>query len=236
MTATGTVRARYVIRATEGYTALLHGQRRGDGPRLLADDRDRPAARGRLGGNRAGQRPTFSDLRHLIIYGQRTADGGIAFGGRGAPYHFGSAVRPSFDRVPAVFGGLRRTLTELFPALGDVKVTHGWGGPIGVPRDWCASVGLDRATGLGWAGGYVGDGVATTNLAGRTLADLITGTGSEITRLPWVGHRSPHWEPEPLRWLGVNVGLQAMSWADRQEARTGRPSRAAGVVGRFLGS
>ena len=85
-------------------------------------------------------------------------------------------------------------------------MTHGWGGPIGVPRDWCASVGLDRSTGLGWAGGYVGDGVATTNLAGRTLADLVTGADSEITRLPWVGHRSPPWEPEPLRWLGVNAG------------------------------
>jgi glycine/D-amino acid oxidase-like deaminating enzyme len=144
-------------------------------------------------------------------------------------------VRPSFDRVPAVFAALRSTLAELFPVLGDVEVTHGWGGPIGVPRDWCASVGLDRATGVGWAGGYVGDGVSTTNLAGRTLADLITGTDSELTRLPWVDHHSPQWEPEPLRWLGVNAGLRAMSWADREEARTGRPSRAARFVGRFLG-
>ena len=88
-----------------------------------------------------------------------------------------------------------------------------------MPRDWCASVGLDRATGLGWAGGYVGDGVATTNLAGRTLADLILGVDSDITRLPWVGHRSPRWEPEPLRWLGVNAGLWAMTGADPAEAQ-----------------
>jgi glycine/D-amino acid oxidase-like deaminating enzyme len=232
----GTVRARHVIRATEGYTARLPGQRRAVAPvysLMIATAPLPEAVWAEIG---LASRPTFSDLRHLIIYGQRTADGRLAFGGRGAPYHLGSAVRPSFDRVPAVFAALRRTLAELFPVLGDVEVTHGWGGPIGVPRDWCASVGLDRATGLGWAGGYVGDGVATTNLAGRTLADLITGTDSEITRLPWVGHRSPRWEPEPLRWLGVNAGLQAMSWADRQEARTGRPSRAAGVIGRFLGS
>jgi hypothetical protein len=104
-----------------------------------------------------------------------------------------------------------------------------------VPRDWCASVGLDCGTGIGWAGGYVGDGVSTTNLAGRTLADLIAGTGSEITALPWVGHRSPPWEPEPLRWLGLNAGLQVMSLADREESRTGRPSRAAAFMGRFLG-
>ena len=236
VTAAGTVRARYVIRATEGYTPLLPGQRRSIAPvysLMIATAPLPEAAWAQIG---LTTRPTFGDLRHLIIYGQRTADGRLAFGGRGAPYHLGSAVRPSFDRVPAVFNALRRTLGELFPVLGDVKVTHGWGGPIGVPRDWCTSVGLDRATGLGWAGGYVGDGVSTTNLAGRTLADLITGTDSELTRLPWVGHRSPQWEPEPLRWLGVNAGLQTMAWADREEARTGRPSRAAQVVGRFLGT
>ena len=90
-------------------------------------------------------------------------------------------------------------------------------------------------TGMGWAGGYVGDGVSTTNLAGRTLADLITGTDSPLTRLPWVGHRSPHWEPEPLRWLGLNAGLQVMSLADRQEARSGRPVQGGGVHGQVPG-
>jgi glycine/D-amino acid oxidase-like deaminating enzyme len=236
VTATGTVRARYVIRATEGYTARLPGLRRTVAPVYSLMIATAPLPESAWAEIGLAGRPTFTDLRHLIIYGQRTADGRLAFGGRGAPYHLGSAVRPSFDRVPAVFAALRRTLAELFPVLGDVTVTHGWGGPIGVPRDWCASVGLDRSTGLGWAGGYVGDGVSTTNLAGRTLADLITETDSEITRLPWVGHRSPLWEPEPLRWFGVNAGLHVMDLADRQEARTGRPSRAAQVAGRFLGS
>ena len=106
-------------------------------------------------------------------------------------------------------------------------MTHAWGGALGIARDWTASVGLDPATGLGWAGGYVGDGVSTTNLAGRTLADLVLGRDTELTRLPWVGHQSRSWEPEPLRWLGINVGLHAMSWADREEARTGRESRIA---------
>jgi glycine/D-amino acid oxidase-like deaminating enzyme len=171
----------------------------------------------------------------MIIYGQRTADGRIAFGGRGAPYHYGSAVDPSFDVDPGVHALLRQTVTELFPALSQARFTHAWGGPLGIPRDWHSSVGFDRATGLAWAGGYVGDGVATTNLAGRTLADLITGADTELTRLPWVGHRSPRWEPEPLRWLGVNAGLWTMKWADRTEARRGRPSRIAGAMGRLLG-
>jgi glycine/D-amino acid oxidase-like deaminating enzyme len=235
VTRLGTVRARYVIRATEGYTAGLPGLRRAVAPvysLMIATERLPDEVWAEIG---LAARPTFGDLRHLIIYGQRTADGRFAFGGRGAPYHLGSAVRPSFDRVPAVFAELRRTLTELFPVLGDVPVTHAWGGPIGIPRDWCASVGLDRATGVGWAGGYVGDGVSTTNLAGRTLADLITRADTEIVRLPWVDHRSPDWEPEPLRWLGLNAGLRVMSVADHSEASTGRPSRAAGVMARFLG-
>jgi glycine/D-amino acid oxidase-like deaminating enzyme len=235
VTASGTVRARFVVRATEGYTPGLPGLERAIAPvysLMIATAPLPESAWEQIG---LAGRPTFGDLRHLIIYGQRTADGRLAFGGRGAPYHLGSAIRPSFDRVPAVFEALRRTLGELFPALGDVPVTHQWGGPLGVPRDWCASVGLDRATGLAWAGGYVGDGVSTTNLAGRTLADLITGADSELVRLPWVGHQSPPWEPEPLRWLGLNAGLRAMGFADRQESRTGRPSRAAAFMGRFLG-
>jgi glycine/D-amino acid oxidase-like deaminating enzyme len=234
-TTRGTVTADHVIRATEGYTPALPGLHRAVIPvysLMIATEPLPDSTWEHIG---LDGRPTFGDGRHLLIYGQRTADGRLAFGGRGAPYHLGSAVRPSFDRVPAVFGALRRTLDELFPALGDVAVTHAWGGPLGIPRDWCASAGLDRDTGLGWAGGYVGDGLATTNLAGRTLADLILGTGSDLTRLPWVNHHSPDWETEPLRWLGINAGLRTMGWADRAEGRTGRSSRAAQVMGRFLG-
>jgi glycine/D-amino acid oxidase-like deaminating enzyme len=234
-TTRGTIRAEYVIRATEGYTPQLPGLHRAIAPVYSLMIATAPLPETTWAQIGLAGRPTFGDFRHLIIYGQRTADGRLAFGGRGAPYHFGSAIRPEFDRAPAVFTALRRTLGELFPVLGDVPVTYTWGGPLGVPRDWCASAGLDRATGLGWAGGYVGDGVSTTNLAGRTLADLVLGRRSEITRLPWVGHRSPEWETEPLRWLGANAGLHAMSWADREETRTGRQSRVAQFAGRFLG-
>ncbi len=235
VTANGTVTAKYVIRATEGYTPQLPGLRRAVLPvySLMIATAPLPEEIWQQIG--LAGRPTFGDLRHLIIYGQRTADGRLAFGGRGAPYHLGSSVRTAYDRVPAVFAALRATLADLFPAVAGAAVTHSWGGPIGIPRDWCASVGLDAATGQGWAGGYVGDGVATTNLAGRTLADLITGAATPLTRLPWVGHRSPRWEPEPLRWLGMNAGLATMTRADRTESRTGQPSRAAAVMGRLLG-
>ncbi|HEY2985176.1 MAG TPA: FAD-binding oxidoreductase [Jatrophihabitantaceae bacterium] len=231
----GTLRADVVVRATEGYTPRLAGQRRAIAPvysLIIATEPLPPATWDEIG---LAQRETFADYRHLIIYGQRTADGRMVFGGRGAPYHFGSRIDASYDRVPAVFAALQRTLGELFPVLRDVEITHRWGGPLGVARDWHASVGLDRITGLAWAGGYVGDGVSTTNLAGRTLADLILRNDSPLVGLPWVGHRSPRWEPEPLRWLGANAGLRAMTWADAAEARNGRSSRLAGAVNRLLG-
>ena len=149
----------------------------------------------------------------MIIYGQRTADGRIAFGGRGAPYHYGSGVRAAFDREPAVHALLRQTLTELFPELAGARFTHAWGGPLGIPRDWHSSVGFDRATGLAWAGGYVGDGVATTNLAGRTLADLITGGRVAADRAPLgraplttLGARAPPLARRERRAVGHETG------------------------------
>jgi len=235
VTTGGRIKAPIVVRATEGYTARLPGLRRAMAPVYSLMVATEPLPDEFWDEVGLAGRETFSDFRHLIIYGQRTADNRLAFGGRGAPYHFGSKIRPEFDRDARVFAELRRVLADLFPRLGDVPVAASWGGPLSIPRDWTASVGIDRASGLAWAGGYVGDGVATTNLAGRTLADLILERDTELVGLPWVNHRSPRWEPEPLRWLGVNAGLWAMSGADPVETRTGRPSRRAALFNRFLG-
>ncbi len=201
----GDVRADIVVRATEAFTPELPELRRAIVPiySLMIATEPLPDEFWATAG--LARRPTFADYRHMIIYGQRTADGRFAFGGRGAPYHFGSRVRPAFDVNGRVFEQLHDTLRSLFPKLGDAAITHRWGGAVGVPRDWYPSVGFDRATGMAWAGGYVGDGVSTTNLAGRTIADLVLGRDTVLVRLPWVGHQSPRWEPEPLRWLGVNL-------------------------------
>jgi glycine/D-amino acid oxidase-like deaminating enzyme len=234
-TAGGTMRAEVVVRATEAYTPLLPGLRRRVVPLYSLMVATEPLPAGLWEEIGLAERETFSDFRHLIIYGQRTADGRLAFGGRGAPYHWGCSVRDGFDQVPRVHEALARDLRELFPALGGTKITHTWGGPLAAPRDWSASVGLDRASGLAWGGGYVGDGVGAANLAGRTLADLVLGRDSELTALPWVNQRSPNWEPEPLRWLGINASTRVMSSADRVETRTGRPARRAALIERLLG-
>ena len=127
-------------------------------------------------------REVFADHGHVVIYGQRTDDGRIAFGGRGAPYHWGSAIRPEFDEEPSVFDALRTTLRDLLPQLDGIRFTHAWGGPLGIARDWHPSVTWDPVTRTGRAGGYVGDGVAASNLAGRTLADLVLGRGHRAHR------------------------------------------------------
>lgn len=232
----GTVRAGTVVRATEGYTPTLPGFSRDVAPLyslMIATEPIPPSVWETIG---LANRQTFSDYRHLFIYGQRTADGRLAFGGRGAPYHFGSSVFVRHDKDVRVHTALARSLVELFPALQGIEITHRWGGPIGVSRDWYPSVGMDRESGYAWAGGYVGYGVAAANLAGRTLADLIVGRDSDLIELPWVNHHSPRWEPEPLRFVGMNLGLFSMASGDRVEKRTGKPSRRAELFERLLQS
>jgi len=231
----GIVRARHVVRATEAWTSQLPAGRRDVVPvySLMIATEPLPAdVWERIG---LARNETFADHRNLIVYGQRTSDDRIAFGGRGAPYHAGSRIDGAFDRDARVHAHLRRALVDLFPELAGARITHAWGGPLGIARDWQASVGLDQGTGLAWAGGYVGDGLSTTNLAGRTLADLITGHDSPLTRLPWVDHRSPRWEPEPLRWLGINAGLGVAVAADAEERLTHRPSSLVRPLARLTG-
>lgn len=232
----GTVHAPVVVRATEGFTPQFKEHRRTLVPLyslVLATEPVPSDVRQQLG---LTHRAAFNDMRHLRIYGQVTADGRVVFGGRGAPYHFGSKVSPAFDTSDEIHTKIRQTMVELFPALRGLEVTHRWGGPLGVPRDWHPSVGLDRESGIAWAGPYVGDGVATSNLSGRILSNLILERDDDLNSLPIVNHRSPRWEVEPLRWLGVNLGLRAAALGDIEERRRDRPSRVAHVLESLTGA
>jgi glycine/D-amino acid oxidase-like deaminating enzyme len=223
-TPAGDVRAPYVLRCTEGFTAELPGYHRTlvpmnssmivTGP--LSDEAWRSIGWDGF--------ETLGDDAHAYMYAQRTADGRIALGGRGVPYRFGSGLDHDGTIAPSTIAQLGRILRRMFPVATEAGIEHAWCGVLGVPRDWCATVVMDPRTGLGWAGGYTGQGVAAANLAGRTLADLVRGEPSPLTTLPWVGHRSPTWEPEPLRWAGVR-GLYALyRTADRLEG-AGRSAR-----------
>jgi glycine/D-amino acid oxidase-like deaminating enzyme len=232
----GRVEASVVVRATEAFTATFADSRRNLVPLYSLVLATAPLPKDALSALGLERRTAFNDLRHLRVYAQPTSEGRIVFGGRGAPYHFASRTDPAFDEHPAIHEKLVRTLHDFFPGLREVPVTHRWGGPLGVPRDWFPSVGYDAARRTAWAGGYVGDGVATSNLAGRVLRNLILGAEDPLDALPIVDHRSRRWEVEPLRWLGVNAGLRAAATADREERLTGRPSKVAALLEALTGA
>ncbi|MFD7985646.1 NAD(P)/FAD-dependent oxidoreductase [Kitasatospora indigofera] len=231
LTPYGTVSARFVLRATEGFTAGLRGERRTWLPMNSSMIVTDPLPSEFWAGAGWEGRETLGDMAHAYMYAQRTADDRIALGGRGVPYRFGSRVDHDGATQRRTVEQLRDILLRFFPSAGayvgpHTGVAHAWSGVLGVPRDWCSTVELDPASGLGWAGGYVGSGVTTTNLAARTLRDLVlceyAGPGAAadtaLTTLPWVGHAVRRWEPEPLRWLGVHGMYAAYHAADRQES------------------
>ncbi|MEX1162060.1 MAG: FAD-dependent oxidoreductase [Nitriliruptor sp.] len=169
------------------------------------------------------QHEGLSSHRLTVDYLSRTVDGRILFGGRGAPYHFGSGVAPEHDAHDPTHAELQRLLSTWFPPLHGVRFAARWGGPLAMPRDWLASFTFDPRTSIGAAAGYTGQGVAATNLAGRVLTDLIVDGHTAHAELPMVGHRPRRWEPEPLRWLGARVVQHGLARVDARAAATGRP-------------
>ncbi|HUH80076.1 MAG TPA: FAD-binding oxidoreductase [Solirubrobacteraceae bacterium] len=235
-TPAGAVQARWVVRATEGYTASLRGQRRALAPvnsSMIVTEPLAAQAWSQIGWS--GQE-LLADEAHVYVYLQRTADGRIAIGGRGVPYRFGSRTGGGGGTPARTVTALHAKLVEMFPPARELELAHAWSGVLGVARDWCVSVGADRVRGLAWAGGYVGEGVAASNLAARTLRDLLLGQDSALTRMPWVAARPPrNWEPEPLRWAAIRGTYALYRLADRGERLTGRPSRGAALLDALSG-
>lgn len=220
-----TCRADIVIRATEGFTARIKKHRRTLAPLYSYMVATAPLSTSQLSSLGWANRETYHDARNMLIYAQLTNDKRIAFGGRGAPYHFASRVKPQYDMHSVIHDKIIRSMHEIFKVSQELEVTHRWGGPLGVPRNWRPSVNFERTTGLASLGGYVGDGVAATNLASRTLAHLIVGDNHPLTELPWVNQVSRKWEVEPLRFIGINGLLKLSESMDRHEARTNQPDK-----------
>jgi glycine/D-amino acid oxidase-like deaminating enzyme len=229
----GALRADVVVRSLEGYTPRLPGERRTLIPlhsQMIATEPLSEEMWKEIG---LAERETFADSRRTITYGQRTADGRIAFGSRGL-YYYGSGIRDRFASDDPLFAQVHEALLSLLPVLKDARITHRWGGPLAVPRDWRPSVGIDRRTGLAWAGGYTGKGVAAAHLAARTLVDLILQRDSDLARLPWVGNFWPRWEPEPLRWIGVTGVRSIGDSVDSFEFQRGRSPRLRSAIFDFF--
>lgn len=217
----GTVKAKRIVRATEGFTHGIPGNEREWIPMNSAIIVTEPVPDDlwREIGWQGSQ--LLADASHAYCYAQRTREGRIAMGGRGVPYRFGSKTDVRGQTQPETIQALKDILYRMLPQTRGLKLDHAWCGVLGVPRDWCATVGLDPTTGIGWAGGYVGLGVSTSNFSGQTLADLVLDKHTERTNLPWVNRRPRKWEVEPFRWMGVHGMYWLYHKADRNEARTG---------------
>lgn len=219
----GLVRAGAVVLAGEAYLSQLRRYHRALLPLYSLIVLTEPVSEGDWAAIGWRAREVVSSYRLSVDYLSRTADGRILFGGRGAPYRFGSAIEPAFDRDGRTHALLRQMVEAWFPSLRGIAFGHAWGGPLGMPRDWIPTFSFDPRTGIASGRGYTGHGVATANLAGRVLADLILSRQTELTDLPLVNHRSPNWEPEPLRWIGVRFTQESLLRLDARTARTGRP-------------
>ncbi|TIR92959.1 FAD-binding oxidoreductase [Mesorhizobium sp.] len=214
----GTVRAETIIRATEGFTAGIPGEERTwlalNSAQIVTEPLPQELWR-EIGWE---GHELLGNAAHAYCYAQRTREGRITMGGRGVPYRYGSRTDVNGRTQQATMDQLHTILTTLLPQTAGCRIDHAWCGVLGVPRDWCTTVGLDPKTRIGWAGGYVGLGVSSSNLSGRTLADLILGNDTDLTRLPWVNRKVRPWEPEPFRWLGVHSMYQLYRIADQREA------------------
>lgn len=211
----GAITAGTILRATEGYTpSLAKREWLPLNSAQVVTEPLPPEMWRRIGWRNA---ELFGDMSEVYCYCQRTADGRIAVGSRGVPYRFGSRTDTDGAPDPVTVQRLTTILHRYFPAARGVGIAHAWCGVLGVPRDWCATVGFDPQTRIGWAGGYVGVGVSTSNLAGRSLADLTLGRDTDLTRLAWVNRKVRQWEPEPLRWLGVRGAYGAKHLRDAWE-------------------
>jgi glycine/D-amino acid oxidase-like deaminating enzyme len=227
------VRTQFIVFATEAYTADLPRLGRAVAPVTSAMIATEPLSAdvwAELGWDGC---ETMLDGRNLYTYLQRTADGRIALGGRGDPYVFGSGTAREQPPSRAVVEHLRGRVRDLFGL--DPEVAAAWQGVLGVSRKWRPAVGVNPATNVAFAGGYAGDGVAASNLAARTLRDLILGRDTELTRLPWVGALGRQWEPEPFRYLGIHAVHKLLAASDRRELRTGKPSVYARVAAKISG-
>jgi glycine/D-amino acid oxidase-like deaminating enzyme len=213
------VRSRWIVPAVEGYATTLPPLGRYQLPvqsLMVATEPLSAATWDEIGLSR-GQ--AFSESSRQVTYGQRTADNRLVFGARGG-YQFAGKLRHDFNLTTHEVDLRRYLFSELFPQLKNVRITHAWGGNLGMSRHFKPHMLCDHASGIALSGGYGGEGVGASNLGGRTLADLILQRDTELVRQPWVVPQGRletlrTWEPEPCRWLGYNAIIRSFVHEDQ---------------------
>ena len=112
---------------------------------------------------------SYTETRRMMRW-FRKVDGRVIFGGRGAL----GAVD-----APAAFRRLESAMTQIFPELRDVPVTHRWSGQVALTFDGLPQAGLlsDR---IAYAAGFNGAGVAMSGFVGDQIARRMTGQPHDL--------------------------------------------------------
>lgn len=116
---------------------------------------------------------SVDDSRFVVRYFRKTGDNRLLFGGR----EIYAATSPT-----EIQSGVRRQIAEVYPGLADVKMTHAWGGYVGItmPRKPFVREIMPGVTSIG---GFSGHGVMLSNYTGRLYAETLTGNDDKLRLL-----------------------------------------------------
>ncbi|MFY9929317.1 MAG: FAD-dependent oxidoreductase [Streptosporangiaceae bacterium] len=227
----GTLRARRIALATNAFPALVRRLRPYIVPvydYVLVTEPLSPAQRAAVGwANRQG----VADAGNQFHYYRLTADNRILWGGYDAIYHFGHAVRRSYDQRPATFVTLAEHFFGTFPQLEGIGFSHRWGGAVDTCSRFCAFFGTAHQGRVGYALGYTGLGVGASRFGARVMLDLLAGQPTDLTQLQMVRTKPVPFPPEPLAYLGVQATRWSLARADHQAGRRNLWLRALDVAG-----
>ena len=173
----------------------------------------------------------ITDLRTSVRYFRTTRDGRIAFGGGGG--RASSRIDDSFTHDMRAVEEAAEGFRRIFPTFADVPLEDAWGGPIDVSPTHLPTFGTLDPGNLFYAVGYTGNGVAPSHLAGKVIADLVTGADTDAARLPMVNPKPRMFPPEPLRSIGAAVIRRAIIAKDTAEERGTQPNPVMAAIARL---
>lgn len=109
------------------------------------------------------------DSRFVVRYFRKSGDGRLLFGGREA---YTSATGDIGRHI-------RKQIAEVYPHLADVRLSHAWGGSVGITMERLPYV-RSLAPGITTIGGFSGHGVMLANFAGRLYAERVNGNRDRL--------------------------------------------------------
>ena len=166
-TAQGTVRANTLVLACNAYLNGLNPHLSGKvlpaGSYIIATEPLSQAQATQL----LPRNMAVCDQRVTVDYFRLSSDRRLLFGG--ACHYSG--------RDPKDIGAyMRPKMLQVFPQLADVKIDYQWGGMIGIGANRLPQIGrLSDQPNVYYAQAYAGHGLNATHLAGKLLAEAISG-------------------------------------------------------------